>query len=241
MANNTLKNLSHAANEYQVMYFAVDAFAQYVVSLEDMLGWLLVLRDWLPGTPDRSLFALLDTVQVGRRTKEVDWTEENAMELLDSLTAETFRQLIHLPTSAELLSAGWESEYVNALEKAMPHLLDGFKEGCQRRTDKNRALVRGYNKSKHMMLGILRRGEESNLEVALLTSEFGWTDLKKGIYLAGNIVTSKESVIQTHLYWVIQMQAVLNSMLTGLLWTRYGERIDSPKWAVDASNLPGWK
>ena len=91
------------------------------------------------------------------------------------------------------------------------------------------------------MLGILRRDEESNLEVSLLTSEFGWKDVEKGIWLAGNIVSSKESVIQTHTYWVIQIQAVLNNMLTWLLWTRYGERIDSSKWVMDAVNLPGWK
>ena len=45
-------------------YLAVEVFGQWVVTLEDMTGWILVFRDWKPGTAEGSLFALLDQVKV---------------------------------------------------------------------------------------------------------------------------------------------------------------------------------
>lgn len=235
-ANRIIAEVARTSNEYELTYLGVDAFSQYVLSLEDLLGWLFVLKDWAPGTADRCLFALLDTVQVGSR----QWTEEKAIELLESLDAESFRQLVHLPTSSQLRDYGLQEKYINKLDKAMPHQLAGFREGSLRRASKNRAIVRAYNKSKHMLLGVVVRDEEGKLNVHLLTSETGYQDREKGIGLAGAIVSSQKTAIQTHVDWVLQTQGVLNTLLGSILYTRFGEWIDSSKWVWDAFNGTGW-
>ena len=69
-------------DKYVQAFLAVDAFTQYVLSLEDALGWLFVLRDWQPGTVEGGFFALLDNVQVGRKIRKNNWTEDAALTLV---------------------------------------------------------------------------------------------------------------------------------------------------------------
>lgn len=227
-------------DRYVRAFLAVDAFTQFVLSLEDGLGWFFVLRDWQPGTVEGGLFALLDKVQVGRKIGKNDWTEDAALELVESLDPDSYRRLVHLPSTQELLDAGWSPEETDAIEKAMEHQLEGFQTLIERRADKKRAYVRAYNKSKHMLLGILNERRHGKLEVGLFTSTIGYND-PRGIDLGGAILECEPEDILRNATFAIQVQAVLNAILTLILWTRYGERIESQQWVRDIYSSPGWR
>lgn len=83
---------------------AVDAFASFVLSTEDAIGWLLVLEKWAPGSVERSLFALLDKVNVN------DVTDRRINLLLNSMTVPRFRKLVHVPNNRDLAELGWTSD-----------------------------------------------------------------------------------------------------------------------------------
>ena len=120
----------HLDNRQRAM-LAFEGFQAMMVSLEDSQAWLFILRDWEPGTSEGSLFALLDKVQVGRKMGGYDWTEDAALELLDSLTTEKYRQLVHLSGSTDLLAAGWSQELVANVDAAMKSQLVGFKRAIR--------------------------------------------------------------------------------------------------------------
>ena len=189
---------------------------------------------------DGALFALLDKVQVGRKIGKSDWTEGAALQLVKSLDPDSYRRLVHLPTTQELLDAGWPEEQTNNIEQAMKHQLEGFQTLIERRADRNRAYVRAYNKSKHMLLGILDQGSHGKLEVGLFTSTTGYND-PQGIGLAGAILECEPEDILRNATFAIQVQAILNSILTLILWTRYDEAIPSPQWVRDIYASPGWR
>ena len=97
-ALETLKEptYGHLDNRQRAM-LAFEGFQAMMVSLEDLQAWLFILRDWKPGTSEGSLFALLDRVQVGRKIGGADWSEDAALEFLESLTPATYRDWFGRP------------------------------------------------------------------------------------------------------------------------------------------------
>lgn len=217
----------------QLAFLAVEAFGQYVVTLEDSIGWLLVFRNWNPGTPDGSLFAQLDQVNVNPTT------EEKLRELLESLDPDGYRRLVHMPSSEELADSGWPGADVEKVNIAMEEQLTGHQRLMERRLRKERATVRAYNKSKHMGLGLLGR-IDGELQVRLLTSETGYNDPVVGVRLGGAILRCDAGEIRDRAVQTIQMQAVLNDLLRTLLWVRFGEFLEPPEWVSEAYESSEW-
>ena len=55
------------------LFLAIDAFEEKMTATEDTIGWLLALHDWIPGLPDRSLYKLLDRINVNPRAEDRAW------------------------------------------------------------------------------------------------------------------------------------------------------------------------
>lgn len=208
-----------------------------MVSLEDMQGWLLVLSRWQPvSTVDKSLFALLDTVKVGSGED----SEESALSLIDGLDPVSYRQLAHIPSRQELLANGWELEMVDHVDQAMEAQLAGVRRGIEIRNGNERALVKAYNKIKHMMLAFPQYGPDQTV-VAIRTAKSGPRAYHTlPITIDGADLGCSPEEIRFRARQTIQTQAVLNSLLGLILLSRYDHRIPTPQWALDSLDLP-WR
>ncbi len=69
---------------------------------EDTLGSLFALHEWQPGDGRHSLLALMDRVQV---RGDGSYTEEKAIALLEGLSPDGVRGVLHLPSDDELAAA----------------------------------------------------------------------------------------------------------------------------------------
>lgn len=210
---------------------AVESFQQFVVSTEDLLSWFFVLKEWRPGTPDGSLLAGLDRIQVGAGR----WTEPKALELLQTMTADDYRLMMRIPTSDELRTDGWDSQVINIIETAMAEQFNGIKRLVMKRSEMDRSRIRAYNKSKHGSL-LFRLQHEGKQAVAFRWARGGYSD-PAGIHLEQHLVLIDHQTIGKLLRDSIGMQAVLISLLTLVLWTRYGERIESAPWVRQAFHM----
>lgn len=128
---------------------------------------------------------------------------------------------------------------VGEVSSAMQPQLDGWRTAIQRRLGHNRAVVKAYNKSKHMLLGLLAK-RDGKVWVDLLTSNAGYRVRPGDIILGGTILGCEVGDIQSRARETVQVQAVLNTLLTIILWARYEERLDSAGWVREALDLPGW-
>lgn len=219
--------LEHLDDLYRAC-LAVESFQQFVVSSEDLLGWFFALKEWNPGTPDGSLIAGLDRIQVGRHR----WTEAKALELLQAMTAHDYRVMMRIPTSEELQTGGWDSQAIKTIETAMAAQLNGIKRLVVKRSEKDRSRVNAYNKAKHGFLAFPERYKGKQC-IAFKWARGGYSD-PAGIYLEQHLVLIDPQTIRMLLRDGIGMQAVLNSLLTLVLWTRYDERIESAPWVRQA-------
>jgi len=141
-------------------FAAIDAFCAEVTTSEDLLGWLFVLRDWRPGTPEGCLFALLDKVQVGVGA----WSETAAKDLLESLDEDGLRKIMHVPTDQELTANGFEAGLREAVTRSISAHLGGLMRVAQRRLEGGRGYVVSFNKLKHLLLALPTR-ERGKYEV----------------------------------------------------------------------------
>ena len=213
-------------------YLSLEGFEQFIVTLEDLQGWIFVLHRWDPGAQvDRSLFGLLDTTRVGVG----QFSEEAALELVKSLDPTGYRNLIHLPPSEELLKAGFPETAVKGLSIEMAPQLEGLTRAIEIRGDNERAFVKAYNKSKHLLLGILRMDQDKPV-IALRTA---YSYKSSPISLDGADLGCEASDVRRRAYQTIHSQAVLNHILSLILWTRYGEELETPPWVESSLHLPG--
>src|SRR6185295_13020957 len=113
---------------------------------EDILSWLLVLRDWRPNSFDTSLIRLLD------KTELTPASEETAETLLATVSSKAFRELFHIPPEHQLRNEFFPDELVRVLEQALPANLDGLRLVVRTRRENDRARVTAYNKIKHVFL-----------------------------------------------------------------------------------------
>lgn len=220
--------------DLELAFVAVDAFQQWVQSSEDALGWLFVLRDWKPGTVDGSLFALLDSVRIGRKP----WAEQDALSMLEGMNVAAFRSVAHLPSNAALRRLGWPEDLVKRVEPSLTAQLDGFRRIAEKRARGDRALVRAYNKSKHHLLAMLVL-RERGLEVDLKTATSGYKN-PTAITLTGAELQTDAQRTRQRAREILQMQSVLNSMLAMILRARYGESLSTPGWVVSTHRQLGW-
>lgn len=218
--------------EKDLGYLAVDAFKAEMTSTEDVLGWLFVLRDWRPGSAETSLFVLLDKVRVG----VPPWTEDAAATLLDGIDPDSLRELLHIPKEEEMAAAGFSQEITTAVTTSIESNLHGLKRLVDLRRGDKRARVRAYNKLKHMLLAMPEQAEEKRWVVVPELMSFDG----KEIHLQTVRIEASERNIQLMASRAIVAQAVLNSLLGMILWMRFGEPYSSPRWAVEALDLPGW-
>lgn len=127
---------------------------------------------------------------------------------------------------------------IDLVPTALKSQIQGFRNIIDRRTRRARALVRAYNKSKHIHLALLT-GAGEDMQVALLTSETGYTD-PRGIGLAGQILRVQPSRIREYATWSLQTHMTLFAIQSMILETRYGEKLSTPRWFAAALELPGW-
>lgn len=221
----------HALKEETLGFLAVDAFVAEMTSTEDVLGWLLVLKDWKPGTAEASLFILLDAVRVGPAT------EEAAKKLLDAMDGDALRHFLHLPSNPELEAAGFADVAVReAMAASIEVNLGGLRRLVELRQSENRGRVVAFNKLKRMLLALPVAGERKHSVLIPKVVKFDAT----GIHRQSVTLEASQQNVELMSSRAIVAQAVLNSLLGMILWTRFGEAYETPDWAIKALDLPGW-
>ena len=232
---NRIVNPTDPPSSRVLGFLAVDAFAAEMTSTEDLLGWLFVLKEWKPANPEKSLVFLLDRVQVGKRPH----TEAAAEKLLDSLDASTFRELMHVPKDEELEAEGFPTAVRNRLNTSIPANLDGMKRLVELRQREKRGYVVAFNKLKHLMLAI--RTDSRGKDEILVPGRFSFDKDNNRISVQTAWISTEPNNIRDMASRAVIAQAVLNSVLAIILWIRYGKTYGSPKWAIAALSLPGWR
>jgi len=230
-----------SSNHQLLAFVAADAYCAEMAALEDALGWLFVLRDWQPGTPGGSLFFLLSQVQVGKNP----WKETDARELLNSLDFDGFRKLLHIPSDLELEADGFPPDIRAAIATSIGANLDGLKRVADKRLIERRGHVVAFNKLKHLMLALptaMRGKQEVWIPNWLQKDSDGRAfDLTiDGVHIQSLWLEASVENIRLMVSRAIIGQAILNSLLGLILWTRFGEPYETPAWAANAVNLPGW-
>ena len=240
-ADRLLIALQAQDDELERAFLAVDALQQMIQTSEDTLGWMFVLHGWKRAEGlKKTLFALLDTVRVGASP----WTEEDAIKLLDSMDDAEFRRSIaHLPADAELRSSGWTEDTIDRLRVSVDAQKKGLRRTAERRAKGDRAIVKAYNKSKHMPLAMpVRRG--TTLEVDVLTASEGkgaYSDPDPdGFEVTGAQLSTEPSDIRLRAEGVITMQASLCSLFLAILKVRFNDPIPLPPWVLQSLQLEGW-
>jgi hypothetical protein len=241
VAHNLLARVELTSEPTRLAFLAIEALERFVLATEDALGWFFTLLGWEPGAGlEKTLFAQLDTVQVGRDP----WNEERALELLNEMDLDRFRaEVLHLPTDDELNAAGWQPALVGLVGVAAEAQMDGFRNVAERRARGDRALVRAYNKSKHMLLAFPAE-RDGALEVDLITASDGaraYRDPAEGLEITGAQLSTNVQIIRERVQGTITMHAVLHAVPTTILAFRFGEKMPTPDWVTRAGdNLEGW-
>jgi hypothetical protein len=227
--------LSHPLDRLQkdsLAFLAISAFTGWMTSMEDVLGWLLVLKEWKPGDVSKCLLRLLDKVQVARDT------EEKANVLLASLDPGGLRALLHIPDDADLKRNGFPRQIREGLNEAIPANLGGLRRLIELRQQNDRAYVVAFNKLKHLLLAV--RTNVRGRDEVLIPKWRGLDQEENVIHLQNAWIACTPANIRVMASRAIVAQAVLNSLLGTILWIRFGEPYSTPAWAVKAFELPGW-
>lgn len=220
--------------ENVIAFLTLEAFGAEMTAMEDTLGWLFALRDWRPGTAASCLMANLDSIQVGRG----DYDEGHAIEFLSSLDGPKLREVLHVPSDEALRKAGLGEELIAKVDHSLPYKLEGLRRIAERRAEANRTRVEAFNKLKHMLLAFPARETDSKVVVQLIKGR----GYKQGeIHL--NTVTLEVSAANIHNMAgnALAMQAQLWDMLAMILWVRFDERHDDPRWVSHSMEHAGWR
>jgi hypothetical protein len=152
-----------------------------------------------------------------------------------ALTPEGLRKAFHIPFDDELKSNGFTEEAAG-IETAMEYQVTGVERAIDLRLRDGRQMVVGFNKIKHLLLAVPR---ETHNDV--MFPRYKGRNEEDGSHRA-QVPTA--SCDPDKIRWVastaIISQAVLNNLLSLILWFRFDEPHDSPAWAVSAMELPGW-
>lgn len=209
--------------EAQLQFLAIDAFEEKMHGVEDTLGWIHALRLWIPDD-GRSLFPLLDSVRLERE-------EDGLSEFLDELDGDELRSLLRVRLE-DLDSSGIREEIRQQIIQSVPHVLDGLRRLIHFRTANERRTARMFNKSKHMLQGVVKRSRDGTHAIEFISGSPPET--------VGRIIVTPAN-IRTLAAESIVLQAALHSMLAAILMTHYQELYASPDWIRMALDLPeGW-
>jgi hypothetical protein len=228
-----LRQPLHLFVERAVAQLAVQAYGLYLKSTEDLLGWIVALRDWEPGTVAGALLIKVDRVRIERE-------EDKLEEALGEISAESWRKWLHIPSDPALRESGFTDAEIGLLHRQLAGQLDSVKKVLQLRLGDERGRVVAYNKVKHVMTGIYRPEQQEVMlvsqiehrpeadgpgEVAIKHSLTIPATPEQVIFLAGQATAS---------------QAVLNVILGMVLRTRFSEAYEPPQWVRVAFRSPIW-
>jgi hypothetical protein len=215
------------ANQEILNYVTLNAFESFMTSTEDLLGWLFALKEWQPGTAEKSLFILIDKIQIGRGRH----TEEYAIALLTELDGEGFRTLLHIPDDGELISSGISKEFVDNLKRSLPFKLSGWLKLAQMRQEQNRGRVGMFNKVKHHIL--VFPSKQRNKSELFVPFNVRIEGTPPSILIGKGQITADVNTIRKLSGDALAAQAVLHDTLAIILITRFAERnYQAPTWVV---------
>lgn len=220
-------NLSALADQTRA-YLALQAFEQYMLAGEDTLHWIFALLDWEPEGPlDTSLLARVDRVTIGVGK----YQESSLIVRLDGMSPAEFGHQLKIPATVDI------PERVAFHDDYLRHWQEGVKRIAKRRLDDDRIYVRAYNKTKHGLLAVYNAEGTGGPSVDLLTaSDYSTVPVP----LRRVSVRALPLDIEQRVIWTLQMQAVLQGILTMVLGAHFGEWVATPRWAQDVFETSGW-
>ena len=217
-----------AVNQRVLAFLVIRAFQEFMTSTEDLVGWLFSLEQWQPGEAEFSLFLLLDRIQVGKKVKEGDYTEERVATLLAGLDEQGFRELIHIPNDDELLASGMPEAEVEGIKRSMGAKLEGWLRIVNRRVEQGRGWVRAFNKVKHHLLAFPTR--ERNKDELWLPTSIRLERARNRVMLGRAWLEVSADEVRRLAGDAIAAQTALHDTLALILVTRYGEKYTVPQW-----------
>jgi len=215
-------------SQREVDFLTIKAYEEFMTSTEDLIGWLFTLEEWQPGSAEFSLLLLLDRIKVGSN----DYKEKRAVSLLAGMNEEEFRAMCHIPTSEELITAGFSEELVDNMKRSMPCKLEGWLNIAKRRADQDRGWVRMFNKFKHHMLAFPTTTRKKN-EIWMPTS-IKFNKEGPSIGLGQGWLESSINELRRLAGDAIAAQAILHDTLAMILMSRYDEKYTTPQWVIVA-------
>jgi hypothetical protein len=174
-----------------------------------------VLRKWNPEYPGTQLFTLLDDVKVMPKD------EDAILQFFRGLTVSGLRELLRLPPNSELEANGLAAADVESIDRALPHILDGWIRLAETRVAKERGLVTAFNKVKHMLLAF---PEDGYIRIARIAS---------GNMLGGLRIEISGDYAIGRARQAVECQAVLHCTL-GLILTANGLPEPTSDWVIKA-------
>lgn len=209
--------------EHELHFLAVDAFEEKMQAVEDTLGWIHVLRTWVPD--GRSLFKALDRVRVERE-------EEGLQNFLTALDEQGLRDVLRV-RDEDLAAAGLAEDLRSQIVRASSAWLSGLRRLLEYRTTEDRRRVQMFNKSKHMLQAVLKHARRGDVTAI----DFISGDPSEPV---GRIIATQQNV-RTVAAETVVFQAVLHGMLACILMTHYDVEYVTPSWVAQAYRLPeGW-
>jgi len=200
----------------EAAYLCIEGLSHFVTATEDLLGWAQVLRQWKPEEPAKQLFSLLDSVQVRPRD------ENEILGFFKELKLSGLRELLRILPSSELAANALPAPEVESIDRALPHILEGWIRLAEVRVAKDRGLVTAFNKVKHMLLAF---PDDGYIRLARIESGNTLSGLRVEISADYAIGRARQAV---------ECQAVLHSTL-GLILTANGLWEPTADWVIKAS------
>lgn len=218
-----------ALDEQHLAYLTVQAFSVEMLATEDFVGWHSVLRDWQPGSPDRSLAFLLDRVNVNAEL------ETELASKLEQMNADEYRAMIHVRADdSDLLRAGIPADQLPLIPIAVSAQLDGARRMIAHRREGGRGRVIGYNKAKHVFVGL----HQPEVPQVLVPARFKIQ--RDGVHIQTVTLEVSPRNVRQMTGRAIATMATLNATLGLTTWSRFGVPYKPPLWARTAAKLPIW-
>lgn len=216
VARMIIERSAEATTCEDISYLVIEGLSNFVTASEDLLGWLLVLKKWDPENANTQLFVLLDKVTLHPED------EDTVLKYLSARDTEGFRKLLHIPEPAQLLANGLAASDVDLINRAIPHILEGWLKLALIRKGRDREIVIAFNKIKHMLFAF---PEEDEIRLARNQEK----NILQGLRIPISIEYASGRARQA-----LECQAVLNSTLA-LILTANGYPEPTLDWVMDAA------
>lgn len=218
-----------ALDEQHLAYLTIQAFSVEMLTTEDFVGWHSVLRDWQPGSHDKSLAFLLDRVNVNPEL------EADLASKLEQMSPDEYRAMIHVPANdSDLLRAGIPADQLPLIPVAVAAQLDGARRMIAHRREGDRGRVIGYNKAKHVLVGL----HQAEVPQVVVPARFKLEP--DGVHIRTVTLEVSPRNIRQMTGRAIATMATLNATLGLTAWSRFGVDYAPPLWARAAAALPIW-